>query len=79
MKNLTRMQSNQITSVDEMYFRRLIKKQIMKAIDDRILINLPHSVQKKLVSMIWEERLNAIYDDLKTGKYENEIHEMMLL
>jgi hypothetical protein len=49
MKNLTRMQSNQITSVDEMYFRRLIKKQIMKAIDDRILINLPHSVQKKLV------------------------------
>jgi hypothetical protein len=79
MKNLTRMQSNQITSVDEMYFRRLIKKQIMKAIDDRILINLPHSVQKKLVSMIWEERLNAIYEDLKTGKYANEIHEMMLL
>jgi hypothetical protein len=79
MKNLTRMQSNQITKVDEMYFRRLIKKQIMKAIDDRILINLPHSVQKKLVGLIWEERLNAIYEDLSTGKYANEIHEMMLL
>ena len=78
MQNLTKLQKLEITSVDEMYFQRLIKKQIQIAINDRSLINLPLKVQRKLVSLIWEDRLSDIYDDLKTGKYENLINELML-
>ena len=78
MQNLTKLQKLEITKVDEMYFQRLIKKQIQIAIDDRILINLPLRVQKKLVGLIWEDRLSDIYDDLQTGKYENLINELML-
>ena len=78
MTNQTKPESKHITTVDELYFKRIIKKQIQQAIEDRILINLPHSVQKGLVGLIWEDRLNAIYEDLKTGKYANHIHELML-
>ena len=78
MTDQTKPESKHITTVDELYFKRLIKKQIQLAIEDRILINLPLSVQRGLVALIWEDRLNAIYDDLKAGKYADHIHELML-
>ena len=67
-----------VTKQDELYFRRLIKKQLKQCIKDRHIINLPPSVQVDLIALIWEDSLNDIYNSIKQGKYESEIHELML-
>ena len=58
--------------------RRLIKKKIKEAIANRDLMNLPPSVAVDLIELIWENYTELIYTDLKTGKYDGLIHELML-